>query len=494
MEAFLQGSFGHLVLGPGIVTIGRSTDNQLVVNTPIASSHHAEIRPVVSGYSLIDLGSTNGTFVNEQQLVPHLPRLLQVYDRIRIGDMVFSYMTDSSNVQRPFAPQKSHTDAPTAKVSAIDMKAFSQSEQFGNQPPAQNSSFLSRQQPFPSTYPPPYGQPNMPTWVTNKAYENVMPAPSMPSTPSSMQEAPVQHKSNTWLKVLLIGIAVVLVLGIAGGGVTAYLLTRPQPVMTIASTYQVGTTPAGSSGTVLHVSAHGFSGSSTITFLLDSLPVAGKQHVSSDANGTVKADLLITDDWPMGTHKLTGRDASGYMTKVGSLVVIVPQGQAQTPGPNGAPSDDKSFTLQVSVHPQDAGTGKQLDSLTETLTIQGKPDPAGGTVCQSWDDGQPHIYIGNVGNGITYRQTSVLTCSGTYKMGKLTYTETVTSEKDVYSDGTSCVAHIPYVTEHLEGAFTSQNTISGTFSSESVTVDCSRGSDSHQFNYNAQKGSWSGTL
>lgn len=90
MEAFLQGSFGHLVLGPGIVTIGRSTDNQLVVNTPIASSHHAEIRPVVSGYSLIDLGSTNGTFVNEQQLVPHLPRLLQVYDRIRIGDMVFS--------------------------------------------------------------------------------------------------------------------------------------------------------------------------------------------------------------------------------------------------------------------------------------------------------------------------------------------------------------------------------------------------------------------
>jgi hypothetical protein len=264
--------------------------------------------------------------------------------------------------------------------------------------------------------------------------------------------------------------------------------------MTITSTYQVGTTPAGSTNTSMHVSAHSFSGSSTITFLLDKAPVASTQHVSSDANGTVKADLLITDAWAVGKHMLTAKDASGYATKVGVPVVIVPQGQAHTPGPNGAPPDDMSFTLQVSVQPQDAGTGKQLTPYSHTLIVTGKPDSAGGTVCQSSDDGQMQTYIGNVGNGITYRETSVLTCSGTYKGGKLTYTETVTSDKIVYSDGISCQDHTPYVIEHLEGTFTSQNTINGTFSSDSVTANCSRGSDTHQFDYNAQKGSWTGQL
>jgi len=191
---------------------------------------------------------------------------------------------------------------------------------------------------------------------------------------------------------------------------------------------------------------------------------------------------------------LTAKDASDYATKVGVPVAIVPQGQAHTPGPNGAPSDDMSFTLNARVQAQDAGTGKQLGSDTETLIVTEKPDPSGGTVCQSADDGQSHTYLGNVGNGITYRETAVLTCSGTYKGGKLTYTETATSQKEAYSDGTSCQEHTPYVTEHLEGTFTSQNTISGTLSSDSVTTDCSGGSGTHQFNFNAQKGSWTAQL
>jgi hypothetical protein len=309
-----------------------------------------------------------------------------------------------------------------------------------------------------------------------------------------MQTPPVPSKSNKWLKVLLIGLSVVLILGAAGGGITAYILTRPQPVMTVTSTYQVGTTPAGSTNTSLHVSVHSFSGSSTITFLLDNAPIASTQHVSSDANGTIKADLLITTAWPLGTHMLTAKDASGYATKIGESVVIVPRGQAHTPGPNGAPTDDMSFTLKANVQAQDAGTGKQLGSDTETLTVTGKPDPSGGTVCQAADDGQPHTYLGDVGNGITYRLTLVTTCSGTYKGGKLTYTETVTSQKEVYSDGTACQEHTPYVIEHLEGTFTSQNTIGGTLSSDSVTTDCSGGSGPHQFTFNAQKGSWTGQL
>jgi pSer/pThr/pTyr-binding forkhead associated (FHA) protein len=44
MEAVLQGPFGRTVLGLNVITIGRASDNQLVVKDQTTSSHHAEIR------------------------------------------------------------------------------------------------------------------------------------------------------------------------------------------------------------------------------------------------------------------------------------------------------------------------------------------------------------------------------------------------------------------------------------------------------------------
>src|SRR6516164_3793859 len=124
MEAGLLGLFGRIVLGSGILTIGRAPDNRLVVNPPTASSHHAEIRSGVSGYSLTDLGSTNGTYVNEQPLAPHFPRLLQGGDRIRIGDMVLLYEAGRPDFQRPFRQESSYKDVPTSTVSAIEYRAI----------------------------------------------------------------------------------------------------------------------------------------------------------------------------------------------------------------------------------------------------------------------------------------------------------------------------------------------------------------------------------
>jgi FHA domain len=486
MEAVLQGPFGRTVLGSRVLTIGRALDNQLVVNNPTASSHHAEIRPGVYGYSLTDLGSFNGTFVNEQKLDRHIPHLLQGGDRIRIGDMTFMYEVDSPDLRGPLVQESTLEDAPTGKLRASEYRAHGQSERFGYQPPAPYSSYTPQQQPAPPSFTPAFQQSNTPPWATDRATSYTMPE-EQPYMPSS-----VKPKSSNRLKVLLIVLSIVLVLGAGGGGIAAYLLTRPQPVMSVTSNYNVGSIPAGSTGTVLHVKAHSFSGSSAITFLLDNLPVASNQNVSSDADGNVRADLTVTNAWTLGNHTLTAKDASGYATKAGVTVAIVPQGQAHTPGPNRAPPDDMSFTLNASVHFQDAGTGKQLGSDTETLIVTGKPDPSGGTVCRSYDDGQPYTYTGNAGNGITYRETYVLSCSGTYKGGNLSYTETATSDKVNFSDGVSCVAHTPYVSEHLEGTFTSQNTISGTLSSDSITADCNRGIGTQQSN--ARKGSWTAQM
>jgi hypothetical protein len=262
--------------------------------------------------------------------------------------------------------------------------------------------------------------------------------------------------------------------------------------MSVTSAYNVASIPTGSTGTALHANAHSFSGSSAITFLLDNVPVASSQKVNSDGNGNVSADLTITNAWTIGKHTLTAKDASGYATKAGVTVSIVPQGQAHTPGPNGAPVDDLSFLLKANVQVQDAGTGQQLTSTTETLTVLGRPDPSGGTVCQSIDDGQPHIYNGTTSNGTTYRETFVLACTGTYKGGKLSYTETATTYKIDFSYGVSCVAHMPYVLQHLEGSFTSPNTISGTLSGDSITMDCNQGVGTQQAN--ARKGSWTAQM
>ncbi len=95
MNAALTGPNGQSALETSSYpyTIGRSPNNQLVVNDSKVSTHHAQIRSNGQGYEILDLASSNGTFVNEQQLVPHVPRHLSANDRIRIGETTFVFET-----------------------------------------------------------------------------------------------------------------------------------------------------------------------------------------------------------------------------------------------------------------------------------------------------------------------------------------------------------------------------------------------------------------
>ena len=50
------------------------------------SRRHAEIVKRADGYSLVDTGSTNGTRLNGETLLPHQEHLLAHGDRIHMGD------------------------------------------------------------------------------------------------------------------------------------------------------------------------------------------------------------------------------------------------------------------------------------------------------------------------------------------------------------------------------------------------------------------------
>lgn len=73
------------------LTIGRSSDNVVVLDDPAVSRHHARIQPRGGALVLTDLGSTNGTRVNGSTV---REVVLGEGDDIAIGDTVISVHAD----------------------------------------------------------------------------------------------------------------------------------------------------------------------------------------------------------------------------------------------------------------------------------------------------------------------------------------------------------------------------------------------------------------
>jgi hypothetical protein len=73
----------RMLVPPGGGTIGRSRDCEIVLDDAGVSRHHAALRPTPDGWSIEDLGSTNGVAVEGREI--RGAHTLRAGDRIELG-------------------------------------------------------------------------------------------------------------------------------------------------------------------------------------------------------------------------------------------------------------------------------------------------------------------------------------------------------------------------------------------------------------------------
>lgn len=91
------GPVGHadreFLLDRPVTTIGRRSDQDIVIPHPSVSRAHARIEIAPDGATIVDLGSTNGTLVNGR-VVRGARAALRTGDRIQLGTVVLEYLTE----------------------------------------------------------------------------------------------------------------------------------------------------------------------------------------------------------------------------------------------------------------------------------------------------------------------------------------------------------------------------------------------------------------
>lgn len=95
-----QAKPGHLVcqnpsirlgIGDGAIIGRRGSYAQAFAGQGYVSGNHARLQYNASGqFEVVDLGSTNGTFVNGQQLATNMPRVVNVGDIVKFANLEFA--------------------------------------------------------------------------------------------------------------------------------------------------------------------------------------------------------------------------------------------------------------------------------------------------------------------------------------------------------------------------------------------------------------------
>jgi pSer/pThr/pTyr-binding forkhead associated (FHA) protein len=79
----------RVLVPPHGATIGRSRDCEIVLEDSGVSRRHAELRPSADGWTLVDLGSTNGVRINGHEM--RGARELEPGDVVELGSTAITF-------------------------------------------------------------------------------------------------------------------------------------------------------------------------------------------------------------------------------------------------------------------------------------------------------------------------------------------------------------------------------------------------------------------
>ena len=174
-------------LGLDTVTLGRTPDNLVQLQSARASRKHCEIRVQAGQIVLIDLNSSNGTYLNAQRVAT---QTLQPGDEISIGDEAYVVVrpgqapaaaraTAGPVASAPAMPAPAAPLPPQAPPSGGLFAAPAGPPNFGAPPgpPAGGGQPLFGAPPGPSPYPPPAAPPPPPASLPIPSFLGVMTAP-----------------------------------------------------------------------------------------------------------------------------------------------------------------------------------------------------------------------------------------------------------------------------------------------------------------------------
>jgi len=90
------GKTQRVTFGSDQFTVGREDDNDLILDRVNVSKQHVRLRRVQGAIELIDLGSTNGTYVNGRKV--ESVRAIRRSDRIYVGDYILMLEGDDARI------------------------------------------------------------------------------------------------------------------------------------------------------------------------------------------------------------------------------------------------------------------------------------------------------------------------------------------------------------------------------------------------------------
>ncbi|MCZ7646426.1 MAG: FHA domain-containing protein [Planctomycetota bacterium] len=106
------------------ITLGRDSQNSVMLFDAHASRRHAEVFCNARGeVFVIDLGSSNGTYLNDGRMEANKPSSLRSGDNIRIGGKVFTFISNQPGLEARAIEQDAHQ-----QIASMQTLTFSKEE------------------------------------------------------------------------------------------------------------------------------------------------------------------------------------------------------------------------------------------------------------------------------------------------------------------------------------------------------------------------------